>query len=117
MAEEATELKIDFFSNCPNGCNEKVNFHIIFETKDSSNKKYFFDKNFPHGIYTRLHKLSGTCSECGNFDVTYLGEDSAENFTCIFENYFGEYIHHIIKPIIKRSLADSIENILYGGSD
>ncbi len=117
LAQEAEELKLEFVTICPNSCGEKVEFFIHYESEDSSKTFYYFDDNFPHGIYKKLHCVSGTCSVCGKLEINFGEEEVQENFTCIFTNYFEEYIHYTIKPIINNSIAKSIEKDLYGSAD
>jgi hypothetical protein len=108
IAVEAEELKIDFSAKCPNDCGEKVFFGIDFEHE--KDRMDYIDDDFPHGIYKRLYDVSGACSECGVFSITF----DEDEYTCIFRNYFPEIIHYTIKGIIKNSIAYSIEKSLYG---
>ena len=107
ISTEAEELKIDFSTKCPNECGEKVFFGINFEFEKADMD--YIDDDFPYGIYKRLYDISGACSECGSFSITF----DEDEYTCIFRNYIPEIIHYTIQRIVKNSIAYSIEKSLY----
>lgn len=112
IAENAKELDLSFTSKCPNCSGEKVDFHVDFPS-DVKDGYYYLDDNFPYGIYKKLNMISGACSECGSFKLTFTDED----YTCMFVNYFDEYIYYTIKKIVDYTFAKSIEKDLFGISE
>ena len=108
IALESEDLKIDFSAQCPSDCGGKVNFLINFAFEESS--MVYIDNSFPYGVYKKLSDVSGACSECGLFSLTFDDDE----YTCIFRNYIPEIIHYVIKKIIKDSIAYSIEKQILG---
>jgi len=107
ISEEFKELKIGFDVECPGECNRKIFFSVDFD-HEGPDKFYSLSDDFDFGIYKKLFKLVGYCSDCISYKLTF----STDDYTCIFHNYHPEIIT-LISRILKNSFAYEIEQKLY----
>lgn len=104
IANESKDLSLGFTAECPGNCKRQIGFSIAF---DRCNGDQFIanDSNFPYKIYKKLQNVTGSCPECGGFEITYSHDSNA--YTCLCINYWPEFIA-VIERIIKQ-IAYSIK--------
>jgi hypothetical protein len=113
LAEESQHLKMDFSASCPNSCGRTISFDINVPTNPDT-EYYYFDDDFPFGIYKLISNIGGSCPECGSFSITYADNAKDDkNLTCVFDNRIPEYVFYTLKRKIEY-INQHIEDRLYG---
>lgn len=113
LAEESQSLNVQFDAPCPNECERLVSFFVRFETNNNT-QYYYIEDDFPFGIYKLIEDITGRCSECGGFSITYTkNPEDNENMTCIFNNWQPELVFDTLKRKIE-IINQHIEDKLYG---